>query len=519
MPPPNPPIHKPVSKEAEWWKKFFRRALFWLCVRVPASGLEVGDHAIRWCRLGGTAPRTAVVKLTPGVVMEGRIIDKPAFMASLQELRTLAFGKRGVLKTDIVVLSMSSTLTFMRLFPLPIVNSDQLKKAVALNIQMLAPTGEMDTSSGWQIVYEDRDQGRFEIAAMFVDRSSVEGMVTACREGGFVVVAAESKAVSLARVVARGQTDLDPNGYYIAVALDDVGLDFVIIRNGVLCFEYALPWHEFADPQGNVSGDDFTRALSRGIRQIENFYQQHWSDVPAAILVAAGNMFDQVRAILVANVSPSIAGAIFPLGFGSADVLKDVPVAFGAALRGIGSDESQHEITFLDADAVGIYEQERSLLFLRFWRVVIPLVLGVVLLSAWCINSFWFSRSVVIENASLPNLPISVASQLATFAASAQTFNQSVQYVQGIESSLDPKSTVIIAIQSLATLDNVMLSQINISEGGPIAINGSASSENAILAFKGGLSSTTSITAVSLPLSAIQSSNGGFTFSITATMQ
>lgn len=514
---PLPP--KPTPNRGEQWNKMFQHVLSWLRVKVPASGLEITDHAIRWCRLGGKAPQIFIAKLSPGILQDGKILDRPAFLTALQDVRAAVFGSHQKSKTEMVVLSMGSTLTFMRIFQLPLVAHDRLEKAVALNLQMLAPSDASDTSSGWQVIREDRDQGRFEIAGMFIDRASVEDMVEALREVGFVTVAAESKAVSLARVVTKGQTDLDQKGDYIGVAVDDVGMDFIIIRNGVLCFEYALLWREFSDPQGNVSGDAFAGALARGIRQIVNFYQQHWSDIPMAILVAAGDMFDRVREVIAASVPPNMAESILPIGFGSADSAKEVPVAFGAALRGIGSEESESEITFLGADAIGIYQEQRTLFFLRFWRVVIPLVLGLVLIAGWAVDDLWLSRSEAAIAASLPNVSASVAAQLATFAASAQTFNQSVKYVQTIESSLSPKNTFIGEILSVASANNVTLTHISMTTGSPVGITGSASVQGAVLAFKNALASTTYIGSVSLPLSAIRPANGGFTFSMTLTLK
>ena len=48
-------------------KKLWRRLLFLLRVEVPIDGLEVTDHAIRWCRIGGLAPQVATVQLPPQV--------------------------------------------------------------------------------------------------------------------------------------------------------------------------------------------------------------------------------------------------------------------------------------------------------------------------------------------------------------------------------------------------------------------------------------------------------------------
>jgi hypothetical protein len=492
------------------FSKLWLRFLVLLRVEVPIDGLEVTDHVIRWCRLGGAAPTVVAVKLAPGVCMDGKILDKAAFQAALAEIRKAAGGSKKDLADRIMVtLSFGSVQTFMRLFELPLVDRERLEKAVALNLQMVSPGSATDTAAGWQVVRENADQVRVQIAGLFTDRALIDGMVSALREAGFVPVAAESKAVSLARGFRQGLGGTDPVGNYVAVFCDDTGIDFFIFHGGVLGFEYAIPWSQVADPQGEVPLQSFKAAVSQGVRQIMNFYHQHWSDRPAAVLVSAGDLFDVARDAVAAEMSEPVA----PLDFGPA--AAGVSVAFGAALRGTMPGAGGKEITFLGTDALGIYNEEKVLFFLWFWRTVLPIVLVVVLAAVATVDFSWFHRRAAEAAASVPVLPPSLIAQTAALASSSQSFNRSVGFVRAIE-AMPRAYSELEEVVAVAEGSGVTLSHIGIPAGGPITISGSASSEEAIIAFKDALTSGGSVSSVSLPLSAIQPTNGGFSFTLTA---
>jgi hypothetical protein len=310
---------------------FWSRAKVWLRVVLPADGLEITDHAIRWCRLVDGIPQTFMVNVPPGVMQDGKILDRPALAALLAHVHDASSGPRHASKKELVILTLGSAPTFMRLFYLPLIERDRLEKAVVLNLQMISPSHGAATNSGWQVLSEDTEKNRFEVVGVFIDRALVEAVVDVLRETGFVIVAAESKVLSLARALAKGGGSLDPGGIYVMVSCDDSGMDFMIIRKGVLCFAYTIPWHEIENEQGQVEDEHFTAALSRGVRQIVNFYGQHWPDPVNAAVIAANDMMPTVQA----SVSSNVPYDVVPFVAGPYDAMRDITVVFGAALRGV----------------------------------------------------------------------------------------------------------------------------------------------------------------------------------------
>src|SRR6185369_3767008 len=145
------------------------------------------------------------------------------------------------------------------------------------------------------VVKRDESMSRMELLGAFADRSLIDEMISALFEVGFVAIAMESKALAVARLLREQGQGLDIAAPYIVVSIDDAGLDFLIIRGGQLYFEYANVWRDLADDKGTISAEKFQEALERSLRQVMNFYLQHWEGKVVGIVVAAGVFLDEVQ--------------------------------------------------------------------------------------------------------------------------------------------------------------------------------------------------------------------------------
>jgi hypothetical protein len=493
-------------------RKFWTRTKIWLRVTVLSDGLEITDHAIRWCRIVDGIPQTLTMKIPPGVMQDGKIVDRDALIGFLSQIRETVSGPRPGTRKNLIVLTLGSMPTFMQLFYLPLMEHGRLEKAITLNLQMIAPSDGAATNAGGQILGEDTEKSRFEVAGVFIDRALMDDMVGALREGGFVVVAAESKALSLARVLARGESGFDPKGAYIMISCDDTSMDLMIVRKGILCFAYAIPWREIVDEQGEVSQDHFGAALTRGMRQIVNFYEQHWSDPITAVVVVANNLLPTIQGVLAAIVPY----ATIPFMAGEGDTIREALVAFGAALRGLLPNEEDHDMTLLESDASEIYVHEKIDFFLKFWRVILPAVLGFVVVAALVGDIFWFGKLESTAKAGAPIVATAVTSRLSDLVVSAQQFNQEVAMIQGIQASGEPKSATIARFETAAASSSITITRLTIGAAGtPITLTGTSLSESAVLTFKNDLISSLVAKDVALPLSGIQPQGTGYVFTMT----
>ena len=134
--------------------------------------------------------------------------------------------------------------------------------------------------------------GRAEVLGAFADRAMVDAMTNALFAAGFMAAAVESKAFAIARVMREYGSGFDPAKSYIIAIIDDSGLDFIIIRSGQLCFEYMNPWQDIADEKGEITIEKFTQTFTLGLRQVLNFYRQHWQEPIAGIGLSGTSLID-----------------------------------------------------------------------------------------------------------------------------------------------------------------------------------------------------------------------------------
>ena len=255
--------------------------------------------------------------------------------------------------------------------------------------------------------------------------------------------------------------------------------------------------------------------LTLDLRQVMNFYRQHWTDQIAAVGLSGEFFVDEARAI-IASVEPvEIVSMKNVLGDSATDAWM---APLGAGLRGMAIEEAAHEIDFLGEGARRFSEESRVLDFLSFWRVTAPIffialiaVLGVsdAFIHTTGASTASYSASITSENAK-------TAQRAGVLASQASAFNNSVAMISALETGAPSRSVLIGAIASAAATSSVTLTRVTLqSEGTPILVAGQAQSEASISAFQAAISALPGVTGVDLPLQGIQGSGTQYTFSMT----
>src|ERR1700722_19368738 len=324
---------------------FFQKILDFLRIRTVVAGLEISDEVVRFVYFEGMTWRLYAIRLEPGVLENGRIKKREKFIAALMALRTQS-KNGGKNKKINVVVSLSSVNAYSQMFNLPIVTGDDLTKAIELNLQMASPGEASKTYAGWQIVDKDEGVGRIDILSSFIEREIVDDMVRALLEAKFLAMAVEPRSISLARILREKGMGVDPKKAYILVDVDSVGLDFLIIRNGEPYFEYINRWEDIAGEKGEISLEKFESQLTTSLRQVLNFYGQHWPEPIAAMIISAATFQAEIEKTVAQNFSfPALR---MTLEMGQA-ISSEWLVAVGCALRGRASkfDSNEKEISLL----------------------------------------------------------------------------------------------------------------------------------------------------------------------------
>ncbi len=493
-------------------KIYFQKLLSLLRISVYPDGLEVNDQVLRLAYLYRNAWQMETIRLAPGIMEKGVIKDKPAFAAALQELRSklpAAKRKKRILN---VFVAMSSVNMYSQVFTLPVMEGEDFDKAIELNVQMISPVDISHAYFGWQLLSRDEATLRSEIATAFADKAIVDGMTETLYAAGFVAVGVESRALALARALREKGAGMEKGKSYLLTDVDGTGIDFLVIRNGNLYFEYATPWAGIADEKGQITFEKFKDALASSTRQVLNFYSQHWPDPLAGVIlstVAFGS--EAVEAIQTSSSLPVVPFALAM----DQQISPEWLVAFGCALRGLHTDLKDKEINLSGGGAMDAFYEERAVDFFAFWRVIIPVVLGCLVIILALADNFLGATKANIESSAGFIQPGNELAQIATFTASSMAFNQSVALVAGAEAQVSRNYLMIEDINTTAAANGITVSHISFqSADTPILVAGTALSETQIGAFRNAIQSDPHFGTVNLPLLNIQQSGSGYTFSM-----
>jgi hypothetical protein len=494
-------------------KAYLQKILSLLRVSVHPDGLEVSDQVLRFAYFYRNTWQMEGVRLAPGIMEKGTIKDAPAFAAALHELRAkLPPAKREKRMLNVFV-AMSSVNMYSQVFTLPFMEKGDLDKAIKLNIQMISPVDISRAYFGWQLLDRNEITLRSEIAAAFADKAIVDAMTQALYTAGFVTVGVESRALALVRTLREKGSGVDKKQPYLLVDVDSAGVDFLIVRNAALYFEYATSWGDIADEKGQIVVTKFEEALSLSMRQVLNFYSQHWPEPLAGVILSAVAFGDEAaRAIQASSTLPLIP---FTLTATEQQIPLEWLVAFGCGLRGLHTDLKDKEINLSGDGATDAFHEEQMIDFLVLWRVIVPVVLGcLVVIFVLADNFLGIAKSNIESSAGFTQKGSGLA-EIAALTASSTAFNQSVALVANAEAQINHNYLMIADINAIATANNITISNISFqSTSTPILVTGSAPSETQIAAFRDAIQSDPHFGTVNLPLLNIQANGGLYTFSM-----
>ncbi len=492
--------------------QYLKKILAFLKLRTPVAGLEISDSLLRIAYFDEKIWRMNAVRLEPGVMESGKIKDRAKFVATLKELKLKVFNAKEAKEKIYVVASLSSINIYSQVFSLPLIEGENLEKAIQLNVQMVSPVETSQAYSGWQLVGRDQDALRLEILSAFIERATVDEITKDLFDAGFIVVAMESRALALSRVFREQGEGIDVARSYVMVSIDSSGIDFLIVRRGQLYFEYFNPWKDLMDEKGEVLLESFRAAILRSLHQVLNFYGQHWPDEIASVVVSAVAMKEEALKVISENFSVPAKelrlrtdGAFSP----------DWHIALGCALRGRKRHSGDQELSLLGIDSREEFQRERLLSFLRLWRLAMPLSMGLFVLLFFLADLFLAQSDKSIGSESLFNVSGEQFKESQTLQAEAKDFNSQVAMIRAAEDQIFSKGKILRKLQGLLSANSITMNDLNFSSPGqPITLRGATNSEDKLLAFKNALEKDPAFKNVDLPITGINSQGGQVNFSM-----
>lgn len=494
---------------------YFYKLLSFLRAKQAIAGLEISDTVLRVASFDKGKWAFSSVRLEPGVMDSGRIKDRGKFIYALKEIKSQVFGRGWSRERAGVVVSLSSVSIYSQVFNLPASEGKSFDDAVDLNVKMVSPMEVSKAYSGWQVVGRNGGSSRVEILASFIDRQTVDELSEALFESGFVMAVLESKGITLARILRESSEGFDASIPYIIVSLDNSGIDFLIIRNGYLYFEYFSPWRDLVDERGQLTMPVLEAAIVRNLHQVLNFYNQNWPERIEDVVIAATALGDEVIRISAENFS--LRARNIKLSFNQ-QISAEWFISLGCGLRGVKPRKRDDEISLLDAGAKEEFYRERFLQILSFWRVLVPASLG-FLAALFLAASLFFSQtksSLLSLGSGSADLSEEQTEEGLVLRNRVAEFNRSVAIIKSVEKSLRPASEIIKTIFSFAGENGLSISRLTMqSSDQPITLFGKAKSNEDISRFRKTLEDSEMFAGVDLRLSGIIPDPEGYSFSLT----
>ena len=490
---------------------YIDKVLTSLRAKPLSGGLEISDSSIRFAYFDNKNWQMLSLRLPPNVISGNQILDYQQFVKSLSGLRKQIFKSITSNNQKIsAVVSLAPTNVYSQVFNLPIISDKKLDEAVKLNIQMVSPIEFSKVYSGWQLVGRDEEQSLLEVMGAFVNHEIVDNMKKAFDEADFMIRAVEFRPISLTRLIREQGVGVDVARPYIALILDNESLDFLILRHGQLYFEYFNLWKDLRGEGREISLSDFRTVITRNLRQVLNYYAQHWQESLEEVVVVASGLGDEVKKIIKDN---------FSLSARELGVKFDRPVggewftALGGAIRALVPRRLDRDISLLGSTTQNEYRREQIVSFVNFWRIMVPVTM--ILLS----TSFLVSDVVIMRMDSdleeqLLNVGSSRVSEFNALQSEAAEFNGLVALISKARPS-ESKVESLTVIQEVLNETRVTITSFAFSDyGAGITLVGKAGKEEEVLDFKRMLESNPRFRNVALPLGSISVGPQGVTFTM-----
>ncbi|MCK9187167.1 MAG: pilus assembly protein PilM [Candidatus Colwellbacteria bacterium] len=474
-----------------------------------AGGFVVSDSALRYMRFNenGAVAVSTSLRLPPGAVVQGIIKDVETVTAALRQIR----GNVGIRssRNAEVVLSIDSGAVYSQLFNLPQLEENALSEAAELNIQMISPINIKNAYYSYQVVGRSQDNGSvggYELLGAFINASVIDNWITAFKNAGFLPIAVEFQALSIARAASEiagiGKGDIS-----LLLDVSSEGLDLIILKNGNLYFDYFYPWRLIQREDKSISIEKFKQVLISETSKVMNFSLSKFNGEIKSIWLSAENISDEMVNTLRAQF-PSMPVSEINVGGNKLSALW-LPV-MGAAKRGMILRSEDDLISLGPLSVIEEYAENQIISMIKIWRNVFVITLCFFLFVFSLSNLFLRRVRLSTGQQSLRTLSAEESRELGELRGKADEFNKLVSFVGEASRQENRVYPFVSKVINLASnIEITRLSAQNFSQ--PIVLNGNAPSADAVIQFQKRLSDLPNITDLQLPLSSLSTAPNGRT--------
>lgn len=480
----------------------------------PAGGLSINDSSLKYVRIdeNNRLSKTSL-RLPPGVIESGKIKKRALAKQAFETLKSYISPVKGETKTNVIV-SLQDNLIYSRVFNVPNLEEKAFEEAALLNLQMISPIDLKQAYYSYQPVGIAANGGRqLELLGAFIPTATADEWLSLLRETGFSPIAIEFQSLSLIRVMDYLKI-LDLKLTYVVLSITADGLDFAIIKNNNLYFNYFYSWRLIGGNGRQITFADLKQTVFTEIERVLNFANARFnSEVSRIYIISEGLTAEIIKA--VKEKFPQFDAREFFME-SAAGLPAEWAAALGAAIRG---NMSRSKDKFISLNAVTVKEEymaEQTLNMLGIWRSAFLVVL-VFLVVIYSVSDIFLRRmrdNLVTSQAF--NLPAGEIKEYNDLKAQADNFNSLVRLVADAKRKETIISPFLAKIRELSGTD-ARISRIAMQPvDGSVILNASSPSLNMSKRFVEKLKATPQFQNVLQPLAnLIIDPDGSVSFIIT----
>jgi len=482
-----------------------------LTPKTVVGGLEISDLNLRFLSVKNKA--SVSLRLPPGIISDGRIKDRKSLISALRSVKNKIEPRDN--KKLSAVLIVPSSVVYTQTFQLPEIAKGSIESAAEFNLKMISPLRQETTYSDWQVLEENQD--RIELLAAFAPAAVIDEYTAAAFSAGFKILAIEFPSIALVRLIKEAGAAVDSERPYVILNLISEGLNFMIMKNGNLYFDYFQPWKTSSNGEREIKWSDFQETVLREVRRIINYYNTRWGRVEDLILIAP-EFYERLSGLITDKLGMKVR----PLslrGYGGISVPWFA--ALGADIRASVSRSRDDSVSLMGTKAKVEYFRDELFVLIGFWRNIISSVLGFAIIASigalvvagrvqGLINERWSAVSAVAVN----------EQELSRLETEANDFNRRLDKISQAKSDRVDWNAIVKKILQVSG-PRVSIERISIPSAGQlIKISGSSVNEASAFELERNLAGQPEFEGVHLPIASVTRTVGGrWAFEITFSLK
>ncbi len=507
-----------------------------------AGGLIISDSGLKYVKISDNGLIKFSLRLPPNIIEEGKIKDRKIALEAFKQLKNYIEPKPRK-KVDVVV-SLGNNLVYPQVFFLPHLSDKLLNEAADLNMQMISPIDIKQAYSAYQIIGSfEGNNHQIDLLAAFVQSNVVDDFVNLLKEADFSIAAVEFQSLSLVRALDHLK-QLDQGFGYITLVVSAEGLDFAIIKNNSLYFDYFSSWKSILGEDRRIPFEKAEQLIISELERVMNFYSFRFATEGQSALkeqpITNGQSIINGQPMTEGQLSGK-ASRLFLLTQGLTEEIKEIIKkkfknlqveevvvnnqkfypgwieALGAAVRGDMPRSKDSFITFGAVSVLEEYHHNQVLNMAIFWRnVFVAVSLFFFLVFSF---SFVFFRNIYANLETVQKAPMSVSEveEFNHLKQYAKDFNSAVKLIGEIKGKEISFSPFLAQLQKPVEDNDIRIIRIFINpEQKQVLIKGSALSPSEAFKFKSEIENIPEINKIDLPFASfIETGDNRVSFSLT----